>query len=498
MFAILDFGSQYTWLIARRLRELGYFCKVFPYDHQFSKEDVWAFIISGGPASVLDSNSPRRSVKELQKRAPVLAICYGMQMVALENKARLVKAKKSSYGPSTLRWTNDQVSKLKQQKVWMSHGDSIESLPKQASILAKTEKGLIAGFSMEKLWAFQFHPEVSHTEEGKEILKKFIKTFCPQARKNWKISEVKNELIREIKKQVPSGKVFCALSGGVDSTVAALLIEKALGSARLQCIFVDTGLLREGECEAVLNMYKKLQLNVRAVKAEDLFLSRLKDLSDPEQKRKVIGKTFIDIFKKEMKGAKYLAQGTLYTDVIESLSPLGLGVTIKSHHNVGGLPSKLNLKLVEPLKFLFKDEVRFLGKEMGMSKDILYRHPFPGPGLAIRIPGAVSLPDVKILRQVDAIFIDELHKHQLYKKIWQAFAVLLPVKAVGVQGDNRTYSKAVSLRAVTSEDGMTSDFFHFSSDFIHTVSHRITNEVAEVNRVLYDVTTKPPGTIEWE
>ena len=500
-FAILDFGSQYTKLIARRFRELGYASVIFPYDVSLDllkKSKPAAIILSGGPNSVLDSDAPCRSVTELQRVAPVLAICYGMQMLAKELGASLLKSQKRSYGKARIKWETAGVSKVKQHIVWMSHGDSVSSLPAKARLLARNEQGVILAFAWENLWAFQFHPEVSHTEYGMDILKSFIKEFLPKLKKSWQLTEVQQDILAKIKSQVGSGKVFCALSGGVDSTVMALLLRLALGKQALNCVFVDTGLLRKGEFEEVLAMYKTLDLNVRGLRKEDEFLSQLKGVSDPEEKRKRIGRTFIQVFKEDMQEASYLAQGTLYPDVIESLSPQGQGVTIKSHHNVGGLPKELDLQLVEPLRELFKDEVRALGLGLGVDKKILYRHPFPGPGLAIRIPGVVTKEDLHTLREADAIYIEELKKQGLYQKIWQAFSVLLPVRSVGVQGDSRTYDKTLSLRAVTSKDGMTADFFYFPEEFLQQVSHRIINEVSGINRVVYDITTKPPGTIEWE
>ena len=500
MFLILDFGSQYTWLIARRLRELGFYSEVQAFDTPLkviqSKKPL-GIVLSGGPSSVLNKRAPLRSVRELTQVAPVMAICYGMQMSALQEGGEILKSKKRTYGKSHIYWNSPLIPKIKNQVVWMSHGDSVKKLPSSARKLATTKEGVVAAFSMKNLWAFQFHPEVSHTKYGKEILKAFALKLCKAPSHSWDVREMKKRVIDKI--QVPKGeKIFCALSGGVDSTVTAKLLTQTLGEKQVQCVFVDTGLLRKKEYTEVLNLYKNLKLNVKGVKAESLFLSRLKNVVDPEKKRKIIGATFIDIFKKEMKGVKWLAQGTLYPDVIESLSPKGMGVTIKSHHNVGGLPKKLKLKLVEPLRDLFKDEVRRLGLSLGISKEALYCHPFPGPGLGVRILGEVTKQKLNLLRDVDAIYIEELKNCGLYKKIWQAFSVLLPVKTVGVQGDSRTYEKVVALRAVTSEDGMTADWYFFPRDFLHKVSHRIINEVKGVNRVVYDITTKPPGTIEWE
>ena len=500
MFLILDFGSQYTWLIARRFRELGYYSEVASYDIPIQKikdKKPFGIVISGGPASVLDKTSPLRSVTALEDIAPVLAVCYGMQMIAQEAGGKIKESHDRSYGKSFIHWEKPLVSGIGNQEVWMSHGDSVQSLPPSAELLARTSKGVIAAFSLNRVWALQFHPEVSHTRGGMEILKAFAKK-CQAPEGSWSIKVIVKHLIETIQEAVPSSqKVFCALSGGVDSTVTAQLLTQALGAERVYCVFVDTGLLRKGEFHEVLSLYKNLGLNVKGVQAEELFLSRLKGISDPEKKRKIIGQAFIDVFQEESQGIEWLAQGTLYPDIIESLSPKG-GVTIKSHHNVGGLPKELNFKLIEPLKELFKDEVRELGKSLGLPGESLYRHPFPGPGLGVRVLGPVTKGDLEILRTADAIYIQALKDHNLYDKIWQAFCVLIPVKTVGVQGDSRSYDKVIALRAVTSEDGMTADWYSFPEKFLQEVSSRIINETKGVNRVVYDVTTKPPGTIEWE
>ena len=503
-FVILDFGSQYTWLIARRMRELGFKSEVLPCQAELRSIEKLApcgIILSGGPASALDKSAPTRPLEELLSIAPVMAICYGMQLFALQKGVQLSKTSQRTYGKNIIYWEDQVLPGLKKQKVWMSHGDSIPSLPSSCKLLAKDSRGLIAAFSMNRqLLAFQFHPEVSHTEKGKELLKLFASDYC-NAKPLEKSSPEDLKLIQEeTRALLPPGeeKLFCALSGGVDSTVTAVLLSKVLGKERLNCAFVDTGLLRQGEFEEITQIYSSLDLNVRGIRAKKHFLTALKGVSDPEQKRKIIGKTFIDVFKKEMKMCKYLAQGTLYPDVVESISPKGSGVTIKSHHNVGGLPKDLDLKLVEPLRKLFKDEVRQLGKALGIPDRILNRHPFPGPGLAVRCLGCVEEAKLEILRQADFIYMEELKKHQLYDKIWQAFCVLLDSRTVGVQGDARTYGWTVAVRAVVSEDGMTADWFGFPEDFLRHLSNRISNEVRGVNRVVLDITAKPPGTIEWE
>lgn len=501
-FVILDFGSQYTWLIARRFRELGYYSEVLACDEDLQSikgKKPLGIILSGGPRSVLESSAPERSLEELLDIAPVLAICYGMQLAAIQKGGKLSQSSQRTYGKNTIYWKKQLLPNFVKQQVWMSHGDSIKALPPSAQLLAQDSKGLITAFSMDRLLAFQFHPEVSHTDQGKELLKFFSEKYCRAGAGSWTPDSIKEKLMEKIKSQIPPDEnVFCALSGGVDSTVAATLLSQALGTRRVHCIFVDTGLLRQEEYEEVLNAYRTLDLNVQGVKAQERFLNALKGITEPEKKRKAIGKLFIDIFKEEMKSCKFLAQGTLYPDVIESLSPQGSGVTIKSHHNVGGLPKDLNLKLIEPLRELFKDEVRQLGRSLNLPDSLLNRHPFPGPGLAVRCLGAVDKGKLNILRKADFIYMEELKKHNLYDKIWQAFCVLLPLQTVGVQGDNRTYEQVLVVRAVTSSDGMTADWYDFPHLFLHQLSRRIVNEVRGINRVVYDITGKPPGTIEWE
>lgn len=499
-FVILDFGSQYTWLIARSFRELGYYSEVLPFDahlDHIKKKNPLGIILSGGPDSVLKPHSPQRSIEELVETAPLLGICYGMQLIAFQKGGHLKTAAQRTYGWNEITWKKPLIPKMRKQKVWMSHGDSIQTLPSQAELLSQDKKSLITAFSMDRILAFQFHPEVSHTEKGKDCLSYFAKEVCKAPSGDWNKNSIKFFLVDALKKQAPkTGKVFCALSGGVDSTVTAVLLSEVLGRDRVFCVFVDTGLLRQSEYEEVLESYQSLKLNIKGVRAGDRFLKALEGVFEPEQKRKIIGGLFIDIFKEEMGDCRHLAQGTLYPDIIESFSKQG--DTIKSHHNVGGLPRDLNLKLIEPLKELFKDEVRELGKTLGIKASLLNRHPFPGPGLAIRCLGAVTSKSLSILQKADAIYMEELKKFGLYDQIWQAFCVLLPVKTVGVQGDSRTYQQVIALRAVTSTDGMTSDWFSFPSDFLQKLSCRIVNEVSEVNRVVYDITSKPPGTIEWE
>ena len=501
----MDFGSQYTWLLARSFRELSYPCEVKAYNTPLSelkKENPLAFVLSGGPSSVFHSEAPKRSVRELLRTAPCLGICYGMHLICKDLGGKVKPSSKGTYGAETIKWKKNIFSEpfQKTQKVWMSHGDIIEKLPEGLDLLAVSSEGIPSAFSGKNLWAFQFHPEVQHTDGGKKLLRAFVKDFCGQESGAWTQKSMMDEASTLIQKTVPkSEKVLCALSGGVDSTVTAVLLTKVLGKDRTQCLFVDTGFLRQGEFKQVLSSYKQLDLNIQGIQASDFFLSRIKKISDPEKKRQIIGHSFVDIFKKH-KDPKisWLAQGTLYPDVIESFSPNHSSAVIKSHHNVGGLPKDLNLNLIEPLRNLFKDEVRLLGKQLGISHDLLNRHPFPGPGLAIRVLGEVTQSDLDLLRSADHIFISELKKQDLYNKVWQAFCVLLPCRSVGVQGDHRTFEKTLVLRAVVSQDGMTADWFSFDSHFLKTVSNKITNQVKGINRVVYDITSKPPGTIEWE
>lgn len=495
-------------MIARRLREAGVYTEIHPFDvglDRILQAAPKGLILSGGPNSVYDVNAPKRSVKELAAIAPLLGICYGMQLIAHELGGVVEGSKVREYGLCEVSWTDRMGDIPKQQKVWMSHGDVVKVPPVGFEIACRSEAGLPAALKSKSIWAVQFHPEVTHTEHGSEILKAFAKDVCKIV-PNWSMVQVAQEIIEELKSKVPAGdKVLCALSGGVDSTVVGTLLTKALGAERVHCVFVNNGMLRKNEYTSVLAMYKDLGLNVHGVDAEEIFLTRLAGVEDPEKKRKLIGNTFIEIFDEAVQKLKtaesqitWLAQGTLYPDVIESVSLRGSNVTIKTHHNVGGLPEKMNLKLIEPLRELFKDEVRALGAQLGLPKDVLWRHPFPGPGLAIRVMGAVDRASLDILRDADDVYIQELKIAGLYDKIWQAFCVLLPVRTVGVQGDGRTYEKSLALRAVTSSDGMTADWFDFPPQFLRKVSNRITNEVRGVNRVVYDITSKPPGTIEWE
>jgi len=505
-FAILDFGSQLTQLIARKLRELNVYSQLLPFDapiEQIRALKPAGIILSGGPSSVHEAGAPRRSIRELEEIAPLLGICYGMQLIAQDLGGIVEPAEKREYGHNTVTWKHSLTDAVApKQRVWMSHGDIVKIPPPGFTAVAESETGHIAAMKGPKAWAVQYHPEVAHTEDGMELLRAFVFDFCG-AKATWDAPHITDHLIERVRNQVgPTDHVLCGLSGGVDSSVVAALLSKALGPERVHCVFVNNGLLRKNEYRDVLDQYRHIGLNVTGVNAEEVFLKALAGLDDPEAKRKAIGRVFIEVFQKsaEKMGRKFdwLAQGTLYPDVIESISIRGTSVTIKSHHNVGGLPEKMNMKLVEPLRELFKDEVRALGRQLDLPQTILGRHPFPGPGLAIRCIGAVTREDLDTIREADHIFINELRTQGLYDRIWQAFCVLLPVRTVGVQGDGRTYEKVLSLRAVTSSDGMTADWYPFTFDFLRQVSNRITNEVKGVNRVVYDVTSKPPGTIEWE
>lgn len=512
---IIDFGSQLTELIARRIRELGVYCEI-KFPNIAAKEIInyrpKAIILSGGPASVYAKNAPTIDKKIFTLGIPLLGICYGEQLICKLLGGKVVKAKSATpsreYGKATLEITavnSPLFAEIKNRntQIWMSHGDHIEAVPPGFSSIGKTDSTPFAAISDEvkKIYGLQFHPEVVHTLEGANILKNFIfKIAGIQA--SWTMADFKEQQIEQIKKTVGDKKVICALSGGVDSSVAAALINRAIGK-QLICVFVNHGLLRKGEADEVRKVFKEnLKLNLIYVDASKIFLSKLKGVTDPEKKRKIIGKAFIEIFDQQaskVKGAEFLAQGTLYPDVIESAHPdKGGSKSIKSHHNVGGLPKKMKLKLLEPLRTLFKDEVRKLGSELGLPDSIVQRHPFPGPGLAIRIISDITKEKTRILQEADFIYINEIKKHGLYREIWQAFCVLLPVKTVGVMGDGRTYENVLALRAVTSVDGMTADVYKFDPDFLASVASKIVAGVRGINRVVYDYTSKPPATIEWE
>ena len=506
---IIDFGSQYTQLIARKIRESGIYCEIYSFLSSIEKIKDFnpaAIILSGGPSSVYDKDAPSISDELFKIDVPFLGICYGMQIIAYLFSGDVKPAKNREYGYSKLEITKK--SKLfagcgDDNPVWMSHGDIIVSPPKDFIITSKTENGNTASFENKekKIYGLQFHPEVAHTLCGHKILNNFLFNIA-EIKKNWELSDFIEDKIKEIKTEISSDdNAICALSGGVDSTVAAVMVGKAIGR-KLTCIFVDNGLLRANEAKDVVKFYKEnLSLNVKFIKAEKIFLSALKSVNDPEKKRKIIGKLFINIFEKEaekIKNAKFLVQGTLYPDVIESIPIYGASSMIKSHHNVGGLPKKFNFKLVEPLKELFKDEVRMIGKKLNIPDAIIERQPFPGPGLAIRIIGEVTAVNLKMLRKADTVVSEEIKKNNLYDKLWQSFPVIIPVKTVGVMGDKRSYESLIAIRAVTSSDGMTADFAKLDYDVLRQISSRIISEVKGVNRVVYDISSKPPSTIEWE
>lgn len=507
---IVDFGSQFTKLIARRIREAAVYCEIVPFNKALAYISAFkpqGIILSGGPASVNEHESPSIEKEIFNLNIPILGICYGQQLICQLLGGKVVGSNHREYGRSTLSIVQNSALFGKfwhlysKHDVWMSHGDRVEAIPAGFEAVAVTEGAPYAAIANESkiIYGLQFHPEVMHTSNGTDLLKNFVINIC-KCEPNWTMHNFLEQKIKEIKEQIGNEKVICAVSGGVDSTVVAALLNRAI-SSNLECFFVNTGLLRKNEHdEAYNNLRDTLKINVKYVDASSRFLNALKGVEDPEQKRKIIGKLFIDVFEEEASkvgDAKFLAQGTLYSDVVES-SVTGVGATIKSHHNVGGLPERMQLKLVEPLREIFKDEVRELARELNIPDHMLMRHPFPGPGLAIRIIGDITQEKINLLQDADDIYISELKKAGLYDKIWQAFSVLLPIKTVGVMGDGRTYDNVLALRAVTSFDGMTAEYYPFEHKFLSHVSNQITNKVKGINRVVYDISSKPPATIEWE
>lgn len=504
---ILDFGSQYTQLIARRLRELNTYCEIHPfYKIPAMDSSVIGVVLSGSPFSTLDEKAPKPDLSLIKGRIPLLGVCYGAQYLAKISGGEISPSKIREYGRANISKIDDQYHLMDgiplNSQVWMSHGDTITKLPSEFEVIASTKDVNCAAYHIkgESTFGIQFHPEVYHSTDGATLLKNFVVGVC-KSKQDWTPASFVDSTVASLKEKIGGDKVVLGLSGGVDSSVAAVLLDKAIGK-NLFCIFVDNGLLRKGEFEQVLEQYKELGLNVKGVDAKERFLAALAGESDPEKKRKIIGRVFIEVFDDEshqIEDVSWLAQGTIYPDVIESVSvDGGPSVTIKSHHNVGGLPDYMKLKIVEPLRLIFKDEVRRVGREMGMSEAILGRHPFPGPGLGIRILGDITAEKVRVLQEVDAVFIQGLKDHGLYDDVWQAGAIFLPVNTVGVMGDERTYENAVALRAVSSTDGMTADWVHLPYDFLGLISNEIINKVKGINRVVYDISSKPPATIEWE
>jgi GMP synthase (glutamine-hydrolysing) len=503
---ILDFGSQYTQLIARRVRELNVYCEIHPYNKiPADLSTVKGVILSGSPFSVRDPQAPDPDLELFKKKLPLLGVCYGAQLMAHKYGGEVLPSKHREYGRANLSFVNDKNELFKgvniNSQVWMSHADTITKIPDHYEIISSTKDVKFAGYQVkgEQTYGIQFHPEVYHSTDGSTLLRNFVVDICG-CKQSWTPDSFIDSTVADLKKEIGTNKVILGLSGGVDSTVAAVLLHRAIG-INLYCIFVDNGLLRKNEFSSVLDQYKGLGLNVKGVNASEQFYTALKGETDPEKKRKAIGKVFIDVFDAESQkitDAKWLGQGTIYPDVIESVSVKGPSATIKSHHNVGGLPEYMKLKVVEPLKTLFKDEVRRVGKSLNIPAEILGRHPFPGPGLGIRILGDITAEKVRVLQEVDAIFINGLKEHNLYNDVWQAGAMLLPVQSVGVMGDERTYENVVALRAVSSTDGMTADWCHLPYTFLANISNEIINKVKGVNRVVYDISSKPPATIEWE
>ncbi len=504
---ILDFGSQYTQLIARRIRELGVYSEIKPYSislKSIKEEAPKGIILSGGPRSVLEEGAPTLDKEIFNMGIPLLGICYGLQLISYLLGGKVRKAERREYGKAVLKIRSDKglLKGIRNESVvWMSHGDEVFELPEGFFLTASTATNDVAVIENyeKRIFGIQFHPEVAHTDQGKEILSNFIFNYA-ESEKSWNLSAFIDRSLEEIRERVGEDKVLCALSGGVDSTVTALLVNRAIGE-NLTCVFVNTGLLRWGEYEEMMKRFKSLTLNVVGVDASEKFLKSLKGVKDPERKRKIIGRTFIKVFEetaKELGKFRFLAQGTTYPDVIESMPQRGPSSTIKSHHNVGGLPKSIKFKLLEPLRELFKDEVREMGRRLGLDEEFIWQHPFPGPGLAVRIVGEVTEERISLLRRADKILLEEIRDAGIYRDLWQAFCVLLPVKSVGVMGDERTYQNVIAIRLVQSVDGMTANWYHADHSLLSKISTRIINEVYGINRVVYDVTTKPPGTIEWE